>query len=69
MGINDIGWLGCVLAPNEPAPSADDIIGGTAAARRHFHFDRLAEAVVSTPAGRIKIRRSGRTQPIIIQSM
>jgi hypothetical protein len=28
MGINDIGWPGCLLAPNEMAPSADDIIAG-----------------------------------------
>jgi lysophospholipase L1-like esterase len=26
IGINDIGWPGCILAPQEPAPSADAII-------------------------------------------
>jgi lysophospholipase L1-like esterase len=28
MGINDIGWPGCALAPNEPAPTAAAIIAG-----------------------------------------
>jgi lysophospholipase L1-like esterase len=28
MGINDIGWPGCILAPQESAPSADAIIDG-----------------------------------------
>ena len=28
MGINDIGWPGSPLAPQQAAPSADDIIGG-----------------------------------------
>jgi lysophospholipase L1-like esterase len=28
MGINDIGWPGSLLAPLQPAPSADDVIGG-----------------------------------------
>src|ERR1700736_3088144 len=28
MGINDIGWPGCILAPHELAPSADAIIDG-----------------------------------------
>lgn len=28
MGINDIGWPGCALAPNEPEPTAEAIIAG-----------------------------------------
>ena len=28
MGINDIGWPGCALAPNDKEPTADDIIAG-----------------------------------------
>jgi lysophospholipase L1-like esterase len=28
MGINDIGWPGCALAPNDREPTADEIIAG-----------------------------------------
>ena len=46
MGINDIGWPGCILAPQEPAPSADAIIDGykQLIARAHFHGMRIIGA-------------------------
>jgi len=49
MGINDIGWLGCVLAPNEPAPSADDIIDdyNQLVALAHLHGMRIIGATLT----------------------
>jgi hypothetical protein len=46
IGINDIGWPGCILAPQEPAPSADAIIDGykQLIARAHFHGMRIIGA-------------------------
>jgi lysophospholipase L1-like esterase len=47
IGINDIGWPGCILAPQEPAPSADAIIDGykQLIARAHFHGMRINRRV------------------------
>jgi lysophospholipase L1-like esterase len=49
MGINDIGWPDCLLAPHEPAPSADDIIGGykQLIARAHMHGMRIIGATLT----------------------
>jgi lysophospholipase L1-like esterase len=49
MGINDIGWPGCILAPHEPAPSADDIIDGykQLIARAHIHGMRIIGATLT----------------------
>jgi lysophospholipase L1-like esterase len=49
MGINDIGWPGCILAPNEPAPSAEDIIDGykQLIARAHLHGMRIIGATLT----------------------
>ena len=49
MGINDIGWPGCILAPHEPAPSADDIIDGykQLIARAHLHGMRIIGATLT----------------------
>jgi lysophospholipase L1-like esterase len=49
MGINDIGWPGCILAPNEQAPSADDIIDGykQLIARAHLHGMRIIGATLT----------------------
>jgi lysophospholipase L1-like esterase len=50
MGINDIGWPGCILAPQEPAPSADAIIDGykQLIARAHFHGMRIIGATLTS---------------------
>jgi len=49
MGINDIGWPGCILAPREEAPSANDIIDGykQLIARAHFHGMRIIGATLT----------------------
>ena len=49
MGINDIGWPGCILVPHEPAPSADDIIDGykQLIARAHSHGMRIIGATLT----------------------
>jgi lysophospholipase L1-like esterase len=49
MGINDIGWPGCLLAPTEAAPSADDIIAGykQLIARAHLHGIRIIGATLT----------------------
>jgi lysophospholipase L1-like esterase len=52
LGINDIGWPGCGLAPNEVAPSAEAIIEGykQLIARAHMHGVRIVGATL-TPFG------------------
>lgn len=49
MGINDIGWPGCILAPNEAEPTADDIIDGykQLIARAHLHGMRIIGATLT----------------------
>ncbi len=49
MGINDIGWPDCLLAPHEPAPSADAIIDGykQLIARAHLHGMRIIGATLT----------------------
>jgi lysophospholipase L1-like esterase len=49
MGINDIGWPGCILAPEEEAPSADDIIEGykQLITRAHLHGMRIIGATLT----------------------
>jgi lysophospholipase L1-like esterase len=49
MGINDIGWPGCALAPTEPAPTADAIIDGykQLIARAHLHGVRIVGATLT----------------------
>ncbi|MBV9634028.1 MAG: SGNH/GDSL hydrolase family protein [Methylobacteriaceae bacterium] len=50
MGINDIGWPETILVPKgEPAPSADDIIGGykQLIARAHAHHIRILAATLT----------------------
>jgi lysophospholipase L1-like esterase len=49
MGINDIGWPGCILAPREKEPSADDIIEGykQLIARAHLHGMRIIGATLT----------------------
>jgi lysophospholipase L1-like esterase len=50
MGINDIGWPGCGLAPNDKEPTADQIIDGykQLIARAHAHGMRII-GVTLTP--------------------
>src|SRR5581483_2998413 len=50
MGINDIGWPGCALAPNDKEPSADAIIAGyqQLITRAHTHGVRII-GVTLTP--------------------
>jgi lysophospholipase L1-like esterase len=52
MGINDIGWPGCGLAPHDPEPTADDIIAGyrQLIARAHADGLRIVGATL-TPFG------------------
>jgi lysophospholipase L1-like esterase len=52
MGINDIGWPGCGLAPNDPQPTADEIIAGyqQLVTRAHLHGLRII-GVTLTPFG------------------
>ena len=50
MGINDIGWPGTILGtPNEPEPSADDVIAGyrQLIARAHDHGLRIVGATLT----------------------
>ena len=49
MGINDIGWPDSILAPNDKAPSADDIIAGyqQLIARAHLHKMRIFGATLT----------------------
>jgi lysophospholipase L1-like esterase len=49
MGINDIGWPGCILAPNEAEPTANDIIDGykQLIARAHLHGMRIIGATLT----------------------
>src|ERR1700756_1276982 len=49
MGINDIGWPGCILAPNEAEPTANDIIEGykQLIARAHLHGMRIIGATLT----------------------
>jgi len=49
MGINDIGWPDSILAPNEQAPSAEDIIDGykQLIARAHLHGMRIIGATLT----------------------
>jgi lysophospholipase L1-like esterase len=52
MGINDIGWPGCALAPHDPEPTAEEIIDGykQLIARAHAHGMRIIGATL-TPFG------------------
>jgi lysophospholipase L1-like esterase len=49
MGINDIGWPDSVLAPNEKAPSAEDVIAGyqQLIARAHLHKFKILGATLT----------------------
>jgi lysophospholipase L1-like esterase len=49
MGINDIGWPDSVIAPNEKAPSAEDVIAGyqQLIARAHLHQMRIIGATLT----------------------
>ena len=49
MGINDIGWPDCILAPHEPAPSAEAVIDGykQLIARAHLHGMRIIGATLT----------------------
>jgi lysophospholipase L1-like esterase len=49
MGINDIGWPGSALAPQDPPPSADDVIDGyrQLVARAHAHKMRIIGATLT----------------------
>jgi len=52
MGINDVGWPGCGLAPHDAEPTADDIIAGyrQLIARAHADGMRIVGATL-TPFG------------------
>jgi lysophospholipase L1-like esterase len=52
MGINDIGWPGCALAPNDRQPTADEIIAGYRQLIERAHADgmRIVGATL-TPFG------------------
>ena len=52
MGINDIGWPGCGLAPNDQEPTAEEIIAGyqQLVTRAHLHGLRII-GVTLTPFG------------------
>jgi lysophospholipase L1-like esterase len=52
MGINDIGWPGCALAPNDKEPTAEAIIAGyqQLVTRAHLHGLRII-GVTLTPFG------------------
>jgi lysophospholipase L1-like esterase len=52
MGINDVGWPGCGLAPHDPEPTADAIIDGykQLIARAHAHGMKIIGATL-TPFG------------------
>jgi lysophospholipase L1-like esterase len=52
MGINDVGWPGCALAPHDPEPTAEEIIDGykQLIALAHAHGLRIIGATL-TPFG------------------
>lgn len=52
MGINDIGWPGCALAPHDPEPTSEELIEGykQLIARAHAHGLRIIGATL-TPFG------------------
>ena len=52
MAINDIGWPGCALAPDDPEPTAQQLIDGyrQLIARAHLHGMRIIGATL-TPFG------------------
>jgi lysophospholipase L1-like esterase len=52
MGINDIGWPGCGLAPDDKEPTADEIIAGyqQLIVRAHLHGLKII-GVTLTPFG------------------
>src|SRR6185369_14616097 len=52
MGINDIGWPGCGLAPTDKEPTAEEIIAGyqQLVTRAHLHGLRII-GVTLTPFG------------------
>jgi lysophospholipase L1-like esterase len=52
MGINDIGWPGCGLAPNDKQPTAEEIVAGyqQLVTRAHLHGLRII-GVTLTPFG------------------
>jgi lysophospholipase L1-like esterase len=49
MGINDIGWPGMMLSPDDKVPAADDIIAGyrQLIARAHLHKLRILAATLT----------------------
>jgi lysophospholipase L1-like esterase len=49
MGINDVGWPGCAIAPRDPEPSAGDIIEGykQLIARAHAHGMKIIAATLT----------------------
>ncbi len=57
MGINDIGWPGSQLAPLQPAPSADDVIGGYKQLIDRAHMAGLAHHRRDADAVRENLRR------------
>ena len=56
MGINDIGWPGCALAPKDTVPTADEIIDGyqQLIARAHTHNMRIIGATLTPFADAFK---------------
>jgi lysophospholipase L1-like esterase len=56
MGINDIGWPGCALAPKDTVPTADEIIDGyqQLIARAHAHNMRIIGATLTPFADSFK---------------
>ena len=56
MGINDIGWPGCALAPKDTVPTADEIIEGyqQLIARAHAHNMRIIGATLTPFADSFK---------------
>ena len=57
MGINDVGWPGCAIAPRDPEPNADDIIEGykQLIARAHAHGMKIIAASTTSPSSRASI--------------
>ena len=56
MGINDIGWPGCALAPRDTIPTADEVIDGyrQLIARAHTHNMRIVGATLTPFADSFK---------------
>ena len=56
MGINDIGWPGCALAPRDTIPTADEVIDGyrQLIARAHTHNMRIIGATLTPFADSFK---------------